>query len=133
MTAGFRLAVARWPAAGVALVPADLPCLFADAVTQVLRLAQGADCAFVPDSATTGTTFVVCPRGRPIVAQYGPNSAAKHLAQGLASLDDAPQQPGMTSMPSATCRRPPPSASASARQRRSPRFHPYGAPASLTA
>ena len=88
--AGCRAAAARWPHAGVAVVPADLPCLSSHAVTQVLRLAQRVDGAFVPDSAMTGTTFVVWPPGRPMVAQYGPGSAAKHRALGLRSLDDAP-------------------------------------------
>ncbi len=90
--AGCRTAASWWPSAGVAVVPADLPCLSSQDVTQVLRLAQRVDGAFVPDSATTGTTFIVCPPGRPMLAQYGPGSAAAHRALGLRSLDDAPLQ-----------------------------------------
>ena len=60
----------------LAVVPADLPCLSCDDVTQVLHLAQRAEGAFVPDWATTGTTFVVTAPGRPMVARYGPGSAA---------------------------------------------------------
>ena len=88
--AGCRVAALRWPSAGVAVVPADLPCLSSHDVTQVFRLAQRVDGAFVPDRAITGTTFVVSPPGRPLVARYGPGSAAKHRALGLESLDDAP-------------------------------------------
>lgn len=90
VAAGCRVAASRWPGAGVAVVPADLPCLSCDDVTQVLHLAQRAEGAFVPDRAMTGTTFVVCPPGRPMVARYGPGSAARHWALGLESLDDAP-------------------------------------------
>ena len=74
------------------MVPADLPCLASHAVTQVLRLAQRVGGAFVPNRAMTGTTLVVWPPGRPMVAQYGPGSAAKHRAIGLRSLDDAPPE-----------------------------------------
>ena len=90
VAAGCRVAASRWPGAGVAVVPADLPCLSCDDVTQVLHLAQRAEGAFVPDRATTGTTFVVTAPGRPMVARYGPGSAAKHLALGLRSLHGAP-------------------------------------------
>lgn len=88
--AGCRLAALRWPGAGVAVVPADLPCLSSRDVTRVLRLAQRAGGGYVPDRATTGTTFVVAAPGRPLVARYGPGSAAKHRALGLQRLDEAP-------------------------------------------
>lgn len=85
------LAAASWrPSAGVAVVPADLPCLRADDVTNELASAQLADGAFVPDRATTATTMLMCPPGRMVVAQYGPGSAAKHQALGMRSLDKVP-------------------------------------------
>ena len=90
VTAGCALASARWPTAGLAVVPADLPCLTPGAITRVLQLSQRVDSAFVPDSASTGTTFVVRPPGRRLLARYGPGSAAQHRALGLVCLDDAP-------------------------------------------
>lgn len=90
VTAGCRFADGRRPGAGLAVVPADLPCLSAADVTQVLRLAQGTDGAYVEDSASTGTTFLVSPSGRRWAPQYGPGSADRHRAQGLACLEDAP-------------------------------------------
>lgn len=87
---GIRAATAWRPSTGVVVVPADLPCLRPDDVTQVLAGAPAADGAFVPDRATTGTTLVVYPPGRAAIAQYGPGSAARHRALGLHPLDDAP-------------------------------------------
>ncbi len=52
------------------------------------RTARGG--AFVPDRPRTGTTCVVWPPDRPMVAQDEPGSAAKHRAPGLRCLDDAP-------------------------------------------
>ena len=88
--AGCRAAASWRPGAGVAVVPADLPCLLGDDVTHVLMCARSSDAAFVPDRAGTGTTMLVCTQGTTVVAQYGPRSAAKHRALGLRSLDDAP-------------------------------------------
>ena len=88
--AGCHVAASWWPSAGVAVVPADLPCLSSRAVTQVLQLGQRGDGASVPDRALTGTTVVVCPAGRPMAAQYGPGSAAEHRDLGRRSLEDAP-------------------------------------------
>lgn len=90
VSAGCSVAASRWPSTGTAVVPADLPCLTADIVTQVLELALRLDGAFVPDRARTGTTMVMSAPGRPLVALYGPGSAAKHLAAGLRRLDGAP-------------------------------------------
>lgn len=87
---GIRAATAWRTGTGVVVVPADLPCLRADDVTQVLAGAPSTEGAFVPDRATTGTTLVVYPPGRAAVAQYGPGSAARHRALGLRPLDDAP-------------------------------------------
>ena len=87
---GIRVATSWRPSTGVAVVPADLPCLRADDVTLVLAGARPADGAFVPDRLTTGTTLLIYPPGRTAVAQYGPGSAARHRALGLRTLDDAP-------------------------------------------
>lgn len=81
----------RWrPATGVAVVPADLPCLRAEDVTAVLSGARAAEGAFVPDRRGTGTTLLVHPAGRTVETSYGPGSAARHALLGLHRLDDAP-------------------------------------------
>ena len=87
---GIRAATSRAPGLGVAVVPADLPCLRAEDVTQVVAAGLIADGAFVPDRATTGTTLLILPPGAPAVARYGPGSAARHRSLGLKPLYDAP-------------------------------------------
>lgn len=87
---GVRTATAWRPSSGVAVVPADLPCLRAEDVTQVLADGRTAEGAFVPDWSRTGTTLVVYPPGREAVTSYGPQSAARHLVLGLVPLDGAP-------------------------------------------
>lgn len=85
---GLRAAVAT-PGTGVVVVPADLPCLRAPDVTQVLEGA-GRAAAFVPDRSGTGTTFVLHPPGATVRTAYGPGSAAGHRRLGLRALDGAP-------------------------------------------
>ncbi len=88
--AGLRAAATWHPDAGVAVAPADLPCLRPADVTQVLTLAQAARGAFVPDRSGTGTTLLIYSAGHDAIARYGPDSAAKHAAIGLLTLPDAP-------------------------------------------
>jgi len=88
--AGCRAAASWTPATGVAVVPADLPCLLAADVTRVLASGQAADGTFVPDHVASGTTVLMCAQGHTVLTQYGPSSAAKHRALGLRCLDDAP-------------------------------------------
>jgi 2-phospho-L-lactate guanylyltransferase len=88
--AGSRAAASWMPERGVAVVPADLPCVCPEDVTQVLLSEQSADGAFVPDRTATGTTMLMSPPGRPAAAAYGRESAARHLALGLRRLDEAP-------------------------------------------
>lgn len=89
---GLRLASSRHPEHAVAVVPADLPCLSATDVSEVLAAAgvENRSGAYVPDRAGTGTTFVVRAPGRSLVPCYGPDSAARHRALGLRPLDGAP-------------------------------------------
>jgi 2-phospho-L-lactate guanylyltransferase len=90
---GLRVASGWHPGSGVTVVPGDLPCLTSQDVTSVLASACAADegrGAFVPDRAGTGTTFVVQACGAPALTRYGPDSAVRHQALGLAALDDAP-------------------------------------------
>ncbi len=88
--AGAQAAATWHPDAGVAVVPADLPCLRPADVTQVLTLATAAPGAFVPDRSGTGTTLLIYRAGHDAIARYGPDSAAKHAAIGLLALPDAP-------------------------------------------
>ena len=87
---GIRSAMAWKPATGIVVVPADLPCLRADDVTLVLEEARTMQGAFVPDWSATGTTLLIYPPGRTVVARYGPGSAARHRALGLHPLPGAP-------------------------------------------
>lgn len=87
---GIELASAWRPETGVAVVPADLPCLRAADVTQVVADGSDSQGAFVPDRSGTGTTLVIYPPGRRALTRYGPGSAAGHRSLGLRALDHAP-------------------------------------------
>lgn len=89
---GTRVAATWRPGTGIAVVPADLPCLRAADVTQVVTDASVTEGAFVPDRSGTGTTFVIYPPGRRAVTRYGPGSAAGHQALGLHPLHEAPMR-----------------------------------------
>lgn len=78
------------PHGGIAVVPADLPCLTADDVTAVIASAAADPGAFVPDREGTGTTLVVLPPGAATETRYGPGSAYEHEVLGLRRLHDAP-------------------------------------------
>lgn len=90
LAGGVRAAVATTPGTGVAVVPADLPCLRAPHVTQALAHGTGREGAFVPDRSGTGTTFVIHPPGVEVRTAYGPASAAGHRRLGLRCLNGAP-------------------------------------------
>lgn len=87
---GVEVAAAWRPGTGVAVVPADLPCLRASDVTQVVTDGWGSEGAFVPDRWGTGTTLVIYPPGRRPLTRYGPGSAARHRSLGLRPLGHAP-------------------------------------------
>lgn len=91
VAAGVAVATTQRPGDGVLVVPADLPCLRAVDVTEVLALAYGASSgAFVPDRPGTGTTMVVQGAGGHAITRYGPGSAARHADLGMRALHDAP-------------------------------------------
>lgn len=87
---GVRAAGWWWPGAGVAVTPADLPCLRAVDVDEVLSDPAPAGGAYVSDRRGLGTTLVVYPPGREVVTRYGPGSAAAHADLGLEVRPDAP-------------------------------------------
>lgn len=80
------------PGSGIAVAPADLPCLTPADVAEVLGEAatDPGHGAFVPDRSGTGTTFVVHGPGLAVRTRYGPASAARHRALGLRPVEDAP-------------------------------------------
>lgn len=90
ITTGMRAATHGSGWTGVAVVPADLPCLRTDVVTRVLVDAARWERAFVPDRSGTGTTFVVHGPGVQPVTGYGVGSAARHALLGLHPVSDAP-------------------------------------------
>jgi 2-phospho-L-lactate guanylyltransferase len=83
-------ALRRWPRATTLVIPADLPRLAPGDITEVVEQASGREAAFVPDTDGRGTTLLLQRAGATAVAQYGPDSAARHAAAGMYALDDAP-------------------------------------------
>lgn len=84
---GIRAAQGGRRDVGVAVVPADLPCLRPGDVSGVLADALTNGAGFVPDRSGRGTTVVVHPPGCSISNRYGPDSAAAHRALGLRRLE----------------------------------------------
>jgi 2-phospho-L-lactate/phosphoenolpyruvate guanylyltransferase len=74
------------PAAGVALLSADLPALRPAELAAALADAAGPDAAFVADARGTGTTLLAVAPGRPVRPRFGPASAAAHRATGAVEL-----------------------------------------------
>ncbi|HEX6683561.1 MAG TPA: 2-phospho-L-lactate guanylyltransferase [Candidatus Limnocylindrales bacterium] len=70
----------------VAAMPADLPALRADELTEALALA-GTRC-FVPDFEGTGTVLLAAPEGE-LNPLFGPDSAAGHERSGARRLTGA--------------------------------------------
>jgi len=83
---GAGRAAATDPAAGVALLSADLPALRPAELTAALTAAAGHPRSFVPDAAGGGTTLLAARPGVPVDPRYGPGSAAAHLASGAVGL-----------------------------------------------
>ena len=76
----------------VVVVPSDLPCLTAVALSDVLRMSVGHEHAFCPDAEGDGTTLVVSRHASGLVTSYGPGSAAAHRTAGIEPLPDAPPE-----------------------------------------
>jgi 2-phospho-L-lactate/phosphoenolpyruvate guanylyltransferase len=83
---------------GVAALPADLPALRADELTEALRRAEEVAHAhgpralvrsFVADAAGTGTVLLAAPPGAVLEPCFGPDSAAAHEASGAMPLTGA--------------------------------------------
>jgi 2-phospho-L-lactate guanylyltransferase len=93
LNAGLReaaaYAAARWPGDGVAALVADLPALQPEHLGEALRLAAGADAAFVADSSGEGTTLLTARPGTALAPSFGAGSALRH-AQHALSVVGAP-------------------------------------------
>jgi 2-phospho-L-lactate guanylyltransferase len=68
--------------ARVAYVVADLPCLTAQIVDQVLALAAKAGDAVVPDAGYRGTTFLATTSKGGLRPRFGAHSLEQHLSAG---------------------------------------------------
>ena len=86
---GAALVRSRFPAAGVATLSADLPCLTAGALTQALSQVGADSRAFAPDAGGTGTTLLAAGPHAALAAAYGPGSAERHRLSGAAPLEVA--------------------------------------------
>ncbi|GAA1763081.1 2-phospho-L-lactate guanylyltransferase [Agromyces humatus] len=75
----------RW---GVAVLLGDLPALRPDELDAALEAASRHPLAFARDADGTGTTLATATRGAVSVfePQFGPDSAARHLAAGFVEL-----------------------------------------------
>jgi len=74
----------------VVVVPSDLPCLTVDALAEVVRMSDGHEHAYCPDTEGDGTGIIVSRDAVGLVTSYGPGSAAAHRAAGLIPLVAAP-------------------------------------------
>ncbi len=70
----------------VAVIPADLPALRPQELTEALALAEQR--SFVPDTEGTGTVLLACPKGL-LDPHFGPGSALRHEQSGAVRLHGA--------------------------------------------
>jgi 2-phospho-L-lactate guanylyltransferase len=82
-------AARSWPHDGIAALLGDLPALRPDELRAALTAAAGHPRSFVADATGTGTTLLAVTPGTALEPQFGPGSAARHLATA-AFLDAGP-------------------------------------------
>jgi 2-phospho-L-lactate guanylyltransferase len=75
----------------VVVVPSDLPCLTAEALSDVLSLSARHSHAYCPDAEGDGTTIVVSSDPGSLVTSYGVGSAVAHRSSGLEPLAAPPE------------------------------------------
>jgi 2-phospho-L-lactate/phosphoenolpyruvate guanylyltransferase len=75
---------------GLLICTADLPCLTAADIDQILLAARSNAISMVSDAAGTGTTMVLATDGTRLPTEYpthfGPRSCAAHVQQGAVNL-----------------------------------------------
>lgn len=91
---GAGLAMADAGQLGVGALSADLPALRPDELGRVLDAAGRWPCAFLPDTAGTGTTLYTAQSGTAFQPAFGPGSRARHLDAGAYEL----VPPGVTTV-----------------------------------
>lgn len=79
----------------VAVLLGDLPALTPAELDAALDAAARHPLAFVRDADGTGTTLATAAAGVPFEPQFGPGSAARHVAVGFVELE-ASAAPGLT-------------------------------------
>ncbi|MFB9730315.1 2-phospho-L-lactate guanylyltransferase [Haloechinothrix salitolerans] len=70
----------------LAMIVADLPALSVTALRGFLRTVPAASVAIVCDRSGSGTTIVAGRRGERVLPAFGPNSAARHIANGAVDV-----------------------------------------------
>ena len=81
------------PAARVAVIASDLPCLDGETVTMVLKLAASHPRAFVTDTQGLGTTMLCQTDGTALDPAFGTRSRARHRQLGYVELTDGDVSP----------------------------------------
>lgn len=94
LTDGARAARGWHPAAGVAALSGDLPCLRAGELAVALSAAAGHARAVVADRRGSGTTLLTAGPGLALLPQYGGGSLAAHRSTGAVELA-APAYPSL--------------------------------------
>lgn len=86
---GWQWARRTAPRDPLVVLPADLPCLDAQALDDALARLAEHDLAFVPDADDIGTTLLSGSTPDHLRSAYGPGSAARHERLGLARVPGA--------------------------------------------
>ncbi len=84
-----REARARWPAADLAVLAADLPALQPAVLAQALSLAGRERRAIVADAGGTGTVLLTATQAHELDPAFGPGSRQRHTMSGAVDLTDA--------------------------------------------
>ncbi len=83
---GAEVAAAAHPGCGLGALSADLPALRPAELSRVLERASGHEASFLRDAEGTGTTLVLAASLAAFHPEFGPDSARRHVAAGLAEL-----------------------------------------------
>lgn len=86
---GAAVVAARGQRWNVAALSADLPALRVDELAAALRIAARHARSFAPDTSGAGTTLLAAIEGQPLLAAFGPDSAAAHRASGAYEITAA--------------------------------------------
>ncbi len=85
---GSRVAAARWPHAGVAVLTADLPALSGEHLDRALTAAAEVPRALVADAAGSGTVLLTAGPGLALEPAFGDGSRGSHREAGVVDLTE---------------------------------------------